>query len=149
MSDIIYPTEEQTLRAKEIRLRACGTPYYEAEDDLNWSLVLLLNKDKILEAPYAYTPPNYPEVVRKAIEEYPDAGTERLLGLIMKEQHGKTDSNAVRAEIFRQSQPPIALTEDHIPSLERAIRAEGYDIKVDTETGEVKLYRVTADGSLR
>lgn len=42
---------------------------------------------------------------------------------------------------------PIALTDDHVASLERAIRAEGFDIRVDTETGEAKLYRVTGDGS--
>jgi len=34
---------------------------------------------------------------------------------------------------------PIALTEGHVSALERAIRAEGYDIQIDTETGEVRL----------
>jgi hypothetical protein len=48
--------------------------------------------------------------------------------------------------IAQQLEPqPYALTEDHVASLERAIRAEGYNIRVDTETGEVKLYRVKGE----
>lgn len=34
---------------------------------------------------------------------------------------------------------PVALTDSHVAALERAIRAEGYDIQIDTETGEVRL----------
>ena len=37
---------------------------------------------------------------------------------------------------------PYALTEEHIAALERAIRAEGFTILVDTETGEVRLKRI-------
>jgi hypothetical protein len=36
---------------------------------------------------------------------------------------------------------PLALTDQHVAALERAIRAEGYDILVDPETGEVRLSR--------
>ncbi len=35
----------------------------------------------------------------------------------------------------------FALTDAHVTALEKAIRAEGYDILVDPETGEVKLTR--------
>lgn len=37
---------------------------------------------------------------------------------------------------------PYALTEEHVGALERAIRAEGYIILVDSETGKVKLKRI-------
>ena len=36
---------------------------------------------------------------------------------------------------------PLALTDQHIAALARAIESEGYRIMVDTETGEVKLKR--------
>lgn len=37
--------------------------------------------------------------------------------------------------------PPLALTDQHVAALERAIRAEGYLILADADTGEVKLTR--------
>jgi len=39
----------------------------------------------------------------------------------------------------RERQSPLALTEAHLPALERAIRAEGFKILVEVSTGEVKL----------
>jgi hypothetical protein len=36
---------------------------------------------------------------------------------------------------------PFALTDQHAAALERAIRAEGYDITVNPESGDVKLAR--------
>jgi hypothetical protein len=38
--------------------------------------------------------------------------------------------------------PPFALTDQHAAALERAIRREGFDSKIDPETGDVKLERV-------
>jgi hypothetical protein len=37
--------------------------------------------------------------------------------------------------------PPYALTAEHLISLERSIRAEGYSIFVNTDTNEIKLVR--------
>lgn len=37
--------------------------------------------------------------------------------------------------------PPMALTDQHVAALEVAIRAEGYAIWVNDETGEVRLQR--------
>jgi hypothetical protein len=39
---------------------------------------------------------------------------------------------------------PYALTDQHAAALERAIRAEGYDIAVDIETSTIKLVRTSA-----
>lgn len=41
--------------------------------------------------------------------------------------------------------PPYALTDHHIKALETAIRAEGFEILVDTATGEVMLVREPVD----
>ncbi len=41
--------------------------------------------------------------------------------------------------------PRYVLTEEHVAAREHAIRAEGYDILVDTGTGAVTLKRVPAD----
>lgn len=38
--------------------------------------------------------------------------------------------------------PPLALTDQHVSALEKAIRAEGFDIFADPETGDIKLERV-------
>jgi hypothetical protein len=43
----------------------------------------------------------------------------------------------------RAAPAPLALTDRHVAALERAIRAEGYDILADPETGEVRLTRRT------
>lgn len=40
---------------------------------------------------------------------------------------------------------PHALTDQHAAALERAIRAEGYSVLVDPETGDVKLERAEAE----
>lgn len=53
----------------------------------------------------------------------------------------------VKDEAKQADAAPYALTDQHVASLERAIRAEGYDIRVDTDTGEVKLYRELAGGA--
>jgi hypothetical protein len=37
--------------------------------------------------------------------------------------------------------PPYALTDQHAAALERAIRAEGYSILVNVDTGDVKLVK--------
>ncbi len=37
--------------------------------------------------------------------------------------------------------PPIALTDAHVAALEHAIRAEGYSIMMNDETGEIRLER--------
>ena len=56
-------------------------------------------------------------------------------------------SEVERAELERdvvdEEPTPSALTDQHAAALERAIRAEGYTILVDPETGDVKLERVT------
>jgi hypothetical protein len=39
-------------------------------------------------------------------------------------------------------QSPLALTDAHVRELERAIRAEGYTIHADPETGQIKLERL-------
>jgi len=44
------------------------------------------------------------------------------------------------ADVSRnEDHAPLALTEAHLPALERAIRAKGFTILVDTVTGEVVL----------
>lgn len=46
------------------------------------------------------------------------------------------------------NQAPYALTDSHVAALEEAIRAEGYDILYDTETGEFKLLRTCGADSV-
>jgi hypothetical protein len=41
--------------------------------------------------------------------------------------------------------PPLALTDQHITALSRAIESEGYRIMVDPATGDVKLERTSGD----
>ena len=41
---------------------------------------------------------------------------------------------------------PYALTQQHLAALEKAIRAEGYDILVDPESGEIKLRKLSDGG---
>lgn len=48
-----------------------------------------------------------------------------------------------------EAPPPYALTAAQLPGLERAIRAEGYSVLVDTESGEVLLMKPTEDKRLR
>lgn len=46
--------------------------------------------------------PDYPALVADAIRRFPDATYQRLLNIIMTEQHGRTDPCAVSDEIKRQ-----------------------------------------------
>lgn len=48
-----------------------------------------------------------------------------------------------------EAPPPYALTAAQLPGLERAIRAEGYAVLLDTESGEVVLMKPTEDKRLR
>ena len=50
------------------------------------------------------------------------------------------EEERMRREMFEE--PPLALTDQHVSALEKAIRAEGFDIFADPETGEIKLERV-------
>ena len=38
--------------------------------------------------------------------------------------------------------PPFALTDQHVAALERAIRAKGYDILIDSASGDIQLRAV-------
>lgn len=42
-----------------------------------------------------------------------------------------------------REKPPYAHTDQHAAALERAIRAEGYEILIDPNTGEFKLERLS------
>ncbi len=48
--------------------------------------------------------PDYPALVADAIQRFPEATAETLLGLIMREQHGKTHPSVVGEEIKRQKE---------------------------------------------
>jgi hypothetical protein len=43
--------------------------------------------------------------------------------------------------------PTFALTDQHVAALEHAIRAEGFSISTDTESGEIKLERILQPGN--
>lgn len=50
----------------------------------------------------------------------------------------------------RDPAPPCALTDQHAAALEPAIRAEGYEVLVDPESGDVKLEKLQwAEGARR
>ena len=44
-----------------------------------------------------------------------------------------------------QEEPPYALTDQHIAALERAIRAEGYEIMIDPVSGSIRLVKPGLD----
>jgi hypothetical protein len=143
MTDLILPTDEQVERAKEARLTARGTPYYEAEEELVWSLVLLLNKDKILGELDPARPDGEdsinrePQVHFRAGVMYPLENAE----CFGTGGSGPTKPDGGRDANVAVTYEPFALTDIHARALETAIRAEGYDIHYDTSTGEFKLER--------
>jgi hypothetical protein len=76
-----------------------------------------------------------------AVALYGDGSSPRmgLATLLTPEQEAQ-----FRAEM--EAEPPIALTDAHVRELEHAIRAEGYNILADPETGRIRLHRLTIAG---
>lgn len=65
-------------------------------------------------------------------------GRDELVGAIWRD--GRITRILDEAEVVAlYDAPPVALTDQNVAALERAIRAEGYRILVDTDTGEIIL----------
>jgi hypothetical protein len=76
--------------------------------------------------------PGRPAIER--LERMEDA----VVQCILQEESGTVRN--LCAEIYDLE--PFALTDSHVDSLERAIRAEGYEILTDPETGHIRLGRL-------